>query len=413
MNKLFLLIFTVTFLSGQDIFESFNLDGKHRYVGKTTYEFDVRDAQAADRTVEIFHVTGDVEVEGKPTTIVTVVERMTIRTTSERKAQSIYEDYKAQVSKSGHGHITVDGGGRHEPYKTWFKYYITVPTEYNVSVKTSGGDVSLNYVSGEIYLNTSGGDLTIKSVNGKVTGRTSGGDIILKSINGLANVKTSGGDIEISDCDGKLEATTSGGDIEAEYCKGELFVHTSGGNIKLRGIQGPIIHGRTSGGDIEVEEIEGSLNVATSGGDIEIQDVNGNVEAETSGGDIEIYNIDGSADVSTSAGDIEGSLLYGAVYAKTSHGDININKSFNPFLADHNIKLKTSDGTIRLVLPKDFSATVDAIVEGRRSTGAIDSEFPLNIFLHRDEVHAEGTINEGTHTIKLRTRYRSITIEKD
>lgn len=413
MNKLSLLICTASILSGQDIFESFNLDGQHRYVGTTTYEFEVQDAEAVERTVDIFHITGDVEVEGKLTTTVTVIEKMTIRTTSERKAKAIYQEYKAQVSTSGPGHITVDGGNRHEPYKTWFKYYITVPETYNVSIKTRGGDVEVNYVSGEIYLHTSGGDLTIKSVNGKITGRTSGGDITMKSNKGLANVKTSGGDIEISDCDGKIEATTSGGDIKVEYCKGDIFVNTSGGDIELREIQGSIIRGRTSGGDIEAEGIEGNLHISTSGGSIEIQDITGNVEAKTSSGDIELHNIDGSADVQTSNGDINGSSLHGAVYAKTSHGDIMIQKRFNRNLSDHDIKLITSDGTIRLVLPKDFSASIDAVVKGERSTGAIDSEFPLNIYLHRDEVHAEGIINDGTHSIKLRTRYRSITIEKE
>jgi|TARA_Y100000310_G_scaffold125469_1_gene124272 hypothetical protein len=71
------------------------------------------------------------------------------------------------------------------------------------------------------------------------------------------------------------------------------------------------------------------------------------------------------------------------------------------------------DGKIELRLPSDFPATIDVTVVNRRSTGAIDSEFPLQITLDDDDVLANGIINGGKFSVKLKTSHDSITIEKD
>jgi hypothetical protein len=82
-------------------------------------------------------------------------------------------------------------------------------------------------------------------------------------------------------------------------------------------------------------------------------------------------------------------------------------------LKNHDINLRTSDGSIELILPDNFPASFDAFVENRRSTGIIDSEFPLQIRLDDGDVIGSGDINGGTFIVKLKSRRGAITIEKN
>ncbi len=164
----------------------------------------------------------------------------------------------------------------------WFsninlKFEIKVPKNFNINANTSGGDIKVGGVNGDIYLKTSGGDIWGDRFEGNFYAHTSGGDINLFSSNA------------------KIEANTSGGDIELEY---------TGIN------QG--IELKTSGGDIDVNvpaDFDAKAELKTSGGDVDCNLTLNNVAklsetkidaninkggkpliAVTSGGDISVYN---------------------------------------------------------------------------------------------------------------------------
>jgi DUF4097 and DUF4098 domain-containing protein YvlB len=163
----------------------------------------------------------------------------------------------------------------------WFsnislKIEVKVPKNFNINANTSGGDIKVGGVNGEIYLKTSGGDIWGDRFEGNFFAHTSGGDINLFCSNA------------------KIEANTSGGDIELEY---------TGIN---QGIQL-----KTSGGDIDVQvpaDFDANAELKTSGGDVDCNLVLNNVTklsetkivanlnkggkpliAVTSGGDISVY----------------------------------------------------------------------------------------------------------------------------
>ena len=148
---------------------------------------------------------------------------------------------------------------------------ISVPRRFNVDVKTSGGDVDLEELAGEVSLMTSGGDIEIENVSGP-----------------MARIKTSGGDI----------------DVESVECE-DIELSTSGGDISGNGLAGEDITIRTSGGDIEFTSLVGDANVSTSGGDITMSESRGHLKAGTSGGRIEV-GLTGSdgAELRTSGGNI-------------------------------------------------------------------------------------------------------------
>ncbi|MBC8346897.1 MAG: DUF4097 family beta strand repeat protein [Candidatus Marinimicrobia bacterium] len=395
-------------------FETFDKDSKNWYVAKTTYEFDVSKAEENNRVVEFSNVVGDISVEGKPTSTVTIIEKIKIRSKTKSYAQEIFQSSKAEVSKSGLGHIQFKMDKKFRSrYKVYYDYDIVVPNHYNLSLRTSGGDVEVFYLTGEAFLKTSGGDIDVTTLTGRLTAKTSGGDLTLEKVKGVANIRTSGGDIEISDCIGKLEGTTSGGDVDVSFCQAEVDMHTSGGNIDFKDITGKNIYGRTSGGNIEVEDVKGDVEVYTSGGNIEVVNLDGHLECETSGGHIDLERVQGNIDVKTSGGTIKGDRIHGKIYARTSGGSVKIEKIWDQSLKNHDINLRTSDGSIELILPEDFPASFDAFVDNPRSTSVIDSEFPIQIRLNDGDVIATGDINGGTFIVKLKSRRGSITIEKD
>lgn len=87
------------------------------------------------------------------------------------------------------------------------------------------------------------------------------------------DLHTSGGDLDLEDITGDLEASTSGGNIDIMDVRGETKVWTSGGEINAEVVHGAF-DGRTSGGDISLSKIwdrqyeDHEIDVKTSGGDI-------------------------------------------------------------------------------------------------------------------------------------------------
>ncbi len=169
------------------------------------------------------------------------------------------------------------------------RFVITVPTKYNVDLKTSGGSIAVSDLQGRVDASTSGGSLKFGQIQGPVNGKTSGGSITLLGCTGDADVHTSGGSIRVGEVDGKVNATTSGGSITIEKAKGSVLAETSGGGITVEEVMGTI-NASTSGGSVHAtisKQPAGSCELSTSGGSITVKlaaDIKVNVDAGTTGG---------------------------------------------------------------------------------------------------------------------------------
>jgi|GEM_PF-365437 len=420
LHRLFLVVPYAVMLSltgiqltpAQEIFNSFDWDNRYKYIGSTTYEYELPVGLGRQRILNVYDIAGDVSVEGVPGHSVRIVETVSIRSTSKNRAKDLYAEVKAQITVSDSGYIELVGQDSWNN-KVSFRYDITLPSDYNLRIQTGGGDINVVHMKGGVDVRTSGGDVELGGIQGRLTATTSGGDITVTSTKGLVVLKTSGGDLEITDTEGKLEASTSGGDILVGNILGDIEVYTSGGDLDLEDVRGVQVIGRTAGGDIKLREVEGDISVTTSGGTLDIEDIVGTLEASTAGGDIELETLEGPVEVATSGGDIDGEDIQGAIRAQTNGGDIRVVKTWNKSLTKHDIKLKTSRGTIRLTLPRHFPATLRATVEDKLSAEAIDSEIPLTISTHHDEVRGEGITGAGTYRVTLRARYDSIIITEE
>ncbi len=192
-------------------------------------------------------------------------------------------------------------------------FSIKVPSTYNLTTSTAGGDV------------------TIRSVKGKIDGGTSGGNLTLSDVSGVVDLETSGGDIRAERVEGLLRMETSGGNIRMNEIKGDIDVSTSGGNISLGSVAGKV-RAETSGGNITVRvtEMNKGIHAETSGGNIDIvvpARIAATLDAETSGGEVECdlpVTMTGRISESRIRGTVNGGGQ--VIYAHTSGGNIRIRK---------------------------------------------------------------------------------------
>jgi DUF4097 and DUF4098 domain-containing protein YvlB len=228
------------------------------------------------------------------------------------------EKMKFRLESENDGiHITA----KRSSWMNWFffgnldvRFEIKVPTNYNVYTNTSGGDIRLNGLSGNLKLETSGGDISLINTKCKSTLSTSGGDITIDNNTGDIKLSTSGGDVKVNSFKGNLNASTSGGDMHLSGKGGEVHASTSGGDIYLNfqeSNQG--IYLGTTGGDIIVRvplNFSAFADLSTTGGDVTCDipithngkmtaskikgDLNGGgkpLRCSTTGGDIKISKL--------------------------------------------------------------------------------------------------------------------------
>lgn len=222
---------------------------------------------------------------------------------SEAEADAIMKDIGFSVDQSGEGVKAVAHGRSkrsllptaHRSVRVSFT--VTVPARFHANLKTSGGDVEIERLDGNLTVESSGGVLRLGHIAGKVEATTSGGDVHLGSADGVVRIETSGGDIEIADAGDAVLAKTSGGDVRVRFrdtIAAASQLTTSGGDIVARvtSSAGFRLDARTSGGGIEAEglairldtgrlsrgrlagtvnEGDATLTLRTSGGDIVIE----------------------------------------------------------------------------------------------------------------------------------------------
>jgi DUF4097 and DUF4098 domain-containing protein YvlB len=296
------------------------------------------------------------------------------------------------------------------------RFEFTVPTELNLDLGTSGGDIAVNgRMKGSVTLGTSGGDIEVEAAEGNVAAATSGGDIEVGKIEGKVRLETSGGDVKALEVIGDAALATSGGDVEAGDVKGELTASTAGGDISIGSVEKGLM-ASTAGGDITIENVGGDARVSTAGGDIVVGTVSGSATLKTAGGDIELRGATGRVVAKTAGGDIECNKVTGSLEAATAGGDIYA--ELNPTGTLTN-RLETQGGDIRIVIPADAKVTIDAKIRIRRGWGGdeeyeITSDFPAESH-EKDKKLIRGryVVGGGGATITLETVNGNIEIRKE
>jgi len=310
------------------------------------------------------------------------------------------EDFD-QVKMSQNGNVVRvtyrtrwgDGSGH-------IRFLINVPSQFNLDLNTSGGDLEVKGgLTGKIDGSTSGGDIKLGNVfGGPVDVSTSGGDITTGKMEGEGHLKTAGGDIHVGSVNGSLTVNTSGGDIQVETVSKTLDAKTAGGDINIGDVGGEA-RVATSGGDVNVGKVTGKATLSTAGGDIELRGASGKVSARTSGGDVKLQNITGSIDAKTAGGEVEAELI------PSGKGGS---------------KLTSSGGDVRLYIDENSKATIEATIRldgwgWKKNRYVVKSEFQKESYETDEdagEIRAVYKLNGGGEVVELSTSNSNIEIHK-
>ncbi len=231
-------------------------------------------------TLHVATQGGDVRVQTGDVKEVRVTAKKTIHTNSEKEADELLEKLELNIEQKGNDVFAEAKYERNSWGIHWGQtpvtvdFVITVPDHFNADIHTSGGDIAIGNLTGNVRARTSGGDMKFDRIAGDLDASTSGGDVSLKEGTARAKVSTSGGDIHIDRAGGPTEVSTSGGDIVIESAEHLLSARTSGGEIHavLTSALKDDCLLSTSGGEVHVQVVKGSgfvLDAHTSGGDVD------------------------------------------------------------------------------------------------------------------------------------------------
>jgi DUF4097 and DUF4098 domain-containing protein YvlB len=238
---------------------------------------------------------GDIKIVSGAANVSVDVNRHA-KTSSRSHADELFKEFEITFAQEGND-VRINARDHHST--SWFHwnsdldvhYVVNVPAQYNVDLKTSGGDINVSDLNGQVKAKTSGGDISLGRINGVVDAHTSGGDVSMAGSHASATLSTSGGDVKVGDAGASLNVRTSGGSIDIRRAESDLKAHTSGGSIEI-GDAGGTIDALTSGGSIRARlsrQPRADSRLESSGGGITVHvapNVSLDVDAHTSGGDV-------------------------------------------------------------------------------------------------------------------------------
>jgi DUF4097 and DUF4098 domain-containing protein YvlB len=167
------------------------------------------------------------------------------------------------------------------------EYRISLPSKFNLDLKTAAGSITCANLDGEVKARTAGGSLKFGNVAGAFEGTTSAGSIRLGAVSGKLKAHTTGGSIQVDRCEADAGLWTSAGNLAVGACQGKLEAQTTGGSIELGALDGPA-KAATSAGSIHVKSAQAPLRLSTTGGSISVDETREAVEASTSAGSITV-----------------------------------------------------------------------------------------------------------------------------
>lgn len=223
---------------------------------------------------------GDIVVKAGEGHDVRVKAIQVVRASSEQEADDILAKLDLRIEQSGNdvrAESKYEKPGKGKWFGAWppvsVSFEVTVPSHYHLNLNTSGGDIRVASLKGNVRARTSGGDLEFDRIDGDIDAGTSGGDIRLAEGTAQARLTTSGGNIRVERAGGPTEVSTSGGDITLESVAQLIRATTSGGDVRATLTEAPKQDTllSTSGGNVEVRLASAAgfrLDASTSGGDV-------------------------------------------------------------------------------------------------------------------------------------------------
>ncbi len=240
---------------------------------------------------------GSIQVLTAETNSVSVTVDRELNRSSDEKAQAVLDDHKLTFAEEG-GTITVkarlpktEGIWNRRTAGLNVKYTVTVPSKFNLTLNTAGGNIAVADLTGTVRLRTAGGSIRVAKVDGPVKADTAGGNITVEAATGAVEADSAGGSVKLGKLGGTTTAETAGGSIRIETTSAPVKASASGGSIVVDGASAPL-RLETAGGSVTARftgKPDGASSVECAGGSITIYagaGVGFEVDAESTGGSV-------------------------------------------------------------------------------------------------------------------------------
>jgi DUF4097 and DUF4098 domain-containing protein YvlB len=130
---------------------------------------------------------------------------------------------------------------------------------------------------------------------------------------------------------------------------------------------------------------------------LSVRSVNGRVEIDGVEGPVKASTVNGSVELTELAGEVDASTVNGSVTARLTHLD-----------PESRNEIDTTNGTVRLTLPRD----ADADLEARTVNGRIHCDFDLESEARSSRRRLEGRIGRGGARFELHTVNGSVHVSR-
>jgi len=166
---------------------------------------------------------GNIEIESNDENYVKIEMERRARAESSQEAERLLETLHQYEFDKDNDEVSIRSRIEDERgHRRWRKgsavkirLSVRVPSKYDVSFKTGGGNV------------------TIMDVSGEISGRTGAGNVLLENIVGELDIKTGAGNIEVSGSLDDAEVATGAGNLSIFAQVGDLYAVAGTGNVTV------------------------------------------------------------------------------------------------------------------------------------------------------------------------------------
>lgn len=303
-------------------------------------------------------------------------------------------------------------------------FEINVPRNFSVTLKSSGGSLSISGVSGIFAGTTGGGEIDLERMNGQVNLETGGGDIVVRDSRLSGSVRTGGGVVRMANVTGNMNGYSGSGVSSGKYSdSGETHYGVSSSSGSGVGIGSSSSAYSYSDGPAKSPGSSSSQIVMSyAGGPISLRDAPNGAHVATGGGRISIGSSDGMVYAETGAGAVDIGPSRGSVQAHTGSGDVAIELKGD---GAHSVHATSANGNIVIVAPPGLNATLDlesAYTENLGHKTTITGDWPLTVTetstwdssagTPRKYVRVRQTVGRGGDAIRVRTINGNIRLVK-
>jgi hypothetical protein len=183
--------------------------------------------------------------------------------------------------------------------------------------------------------------------------------------------------------------------VHSHWSQGWRSRDRAGLKVTIQLPRGVKLQASSGNGDVSVSDASDEV-IATSGnGKVRVHGAGARVQASSGNGEVTVEGAKGPVEAHSGNGDVSIATSVGPVTANSGNGNLVI--AMDELGDRDNMEFTTGNGRIRLSLPSDFAADIDAST----GNGEVVSDFPITLTGRLSKSRVRGTIGRGGPRVRL------------